>query len=238
MTGNIAENVLIINDRISRAARKAGRDPSEITLIAVTKTVELKRIKEAVSAGLRTFGENYVQEAQEKIAKIKDKHVRWHFIGHLQKNKAKFAVELFNMIHTVDSLELAQELNKKAAAPLEILIEVNIGKEKTKAGTDPEGAVKLAKAISGMPNLRLRGLMAIPPQFEEAEMSRPYFAMIRRLAERINKEKFPGVFVRDLSMGMSNDFEVAIEEGATMIRIGTAIFGTREAADKKSAKSA
>ncbi|HBG46984.1 MAG TPA: YggS family pyridoxal phosphate-dependent enzyme [Deltaproteobacteria bacterium] len=239
MAGNtITENILQINDRISRAARKAGRDPGEITLIAVTKTVETKRIKEAISAGLRVFGENYVQEAQEKMGKIKDKHLKWHFIGHLQKNKAKLAIELFDMIHTVESVDLAKELNKRAQEPLDILIQVNIAREKTKGGVDAEGAVKLAKAISAMPNLRLRGLMSIPPFFEQAEMSRPYFAMLRRLAERINKEKFPGVFIRDLSMGMSNDFEVAIEEGATMIRIGTAIFGSRETADKKAAKSA
>lgn len=238
MTGTISENLLNINDRIKRAARRAGRDPNEVTIIAVTKTVEPKRIKEAISAGIRVFGENYVQEAEEKIAKFKDKHLKWHFIGHLQKNKAKFAVELFDLIHTVDSVELAQELNKRAKEPVEILIEVNVAREKTKAGVDPEGAVKLAKAISGMANLKLRGLMAIPPAFEQAEMSRPYFAMIRRLAERINKEKFPGVYVRDLSMGMSNDFEVAIEEGATMVRLGTAIFGTRAVPEKKTAKSA
>ncbi|HEY4706513.1 MAG TPA: YggS family pyridoxal phosphate-dependent enzyme [Thermodesulfobacteriota bacterium] len=240
MAGNtISENILHINDRIRRAARKAGRDPGEITLIAVTKTVETKKIKEAISAGLRVFGENYVQEAQEKISKVKDKNIKWHFIGHLQKNKVKLAVELFDMIHTVDSLDLAKEINKRATEPVDILIEVNIAREKTKAGVDSEGAVKLAKAISAtMPNLRLRGLMSIPPVFEQAEMSRPYFAMLRRLAERINKEKFPGVFLKDLSMGMSNDFEVAIEEGATMVRIGTAIFGSRESAEKKAAKSA
>jgi len=239
MAGNIiSENILQINDRIRRAARKAGRDPNEVTLIAVTKTVETKKVKEAISAGLRVFGENYVQEAQEKISKVKDKNIKWHFIGHLQKNKAKLAVELFDMIHTVDSLDLAKELSKRATEPVDILIEVNMAREKTKTGVDAEGAVKLAKAISALPNLRLRGLMSIPPVFEQAEMSRPYFAMLRRLAERINKERFPGVFLKDLSMGMSNDFEVAIEEGATMIRIGTAIFGSRETAEKKAAKSA
>lgn len=239
MPGTISNNLLTIQERVKKAARKVGRDPGEVTIIAVTKQVELKKIKEAVSAGIRVFGENYVQEAEEKIEKVKDKAVKWHFIGHLQKNKAKIAVELFDVIHTIDSLELAQELNKKAKEPLEILIEVNIAKEKTKAGIDPEGAVKLAKAISGLPNLRLKGLMTIPPFFEQAEMSRPYFAMLRRLAERINKEKYPGVSMKDLSMGMSNDFEVAIEEGATMVRIGTAIFGLRkEAPEKKSAKSA
>lgn len=238
MTGNISDNLLNIQERIRKAARRAGRDPVEVTVIAVTKTVEPKRIKEAISAGMRVFGENYVQEAQEKMGKFKEKSLKWHFIGHLQKNKAKLAVELFDLIHTVDSVELATELNKRAKAPVDVLIEVNIAREKTKAGVDPDGAVKLAKAISAMPNLRVRGLMAIPPVFEHPEMSRPYFAMVRRLAERINKERFPGVYLRELSMGMSNDFEVAIEEGATMVRLGTAIFGTRTAPEKKAAKTA
>lgn len=238
MTGTISDNLLNIQERIRKAARRAGRDPGEVTVIAVTKTVEPKRVKEAISAGMRVFGENYVQEAQEKMGKFKEKSLKWHFIGHLQKNKAKLAVELFDLIHTIDSAELAQELNKRASGPVDVLIEVNIAREKTKAGVDPEGAVKLAKAISAMPNLKLRGLMAIPPSFEQPEMSRPYFAMVRRLAERINKERLPGVYLRELSMGMSNDFEVAIEEGATMVRLGTAIFGTRAASEKKAAKSA
>ncbi len=237
---NISENILNIYDRIRRAARKAGRDPGEITVVAVTKMVEAKKVKEAVSAGLRVFGENYVQEAQEKIGKIKDKKVKWHFIGHLQKNKAKVAAGLFDMIESVDSVELAKELDKRAAGPLDIMIEVNIAREKTKGGVSPDEAVKLARAVSGMANLKLKGLMSIPPFFEDPEMSRPYFAMLRRLAERINKEKYPGVFLKDLSMGMSSDFEVAIEEGATMVRIGTAIFGSREAvtAKKKASKAA
>lgn len=237
MAGTISENLLDIQDRISKAARKAGRDPGEVTLIVVTKSVEPKKVKESLSAGARIFGENYVQEAQEKISKIKDKNIKWHFIGHLQKNKAKFAVELFDVIHTVDSVELAHELNKRAKEPQDVLIEVNIAREKTKTGVDAEGAVKLARAISSMPNLRLRGVMAIPPFNEDPEATRPYFAAIRRLAERINKEHLPGVFLRDLSMGMSNDFEVAIEEGATMVRIGTAIFGQREAPQKKASRN-
>lgn len=227
MTGTISENLIDVMERLKRAARKAGRDPSEITLIAVTKTVEVKKIKEALSGGARVFGENYVQEASEKIEKVRDKNVKWHFIGHLQKNKAKLAVELFDVIHTVDSLELAKELNKRAQKPQDILIEVNIAREKTKTGVDAEGAVKLARAISGMENLRLRGLMSIPPYSEVPEASRPYFVALRRLAERINKERLPNVFLRDLSMGMSSDFEIAVEEGATMIRVGTAIFGAR-----------
>lgn len=234
--GTISENLTDINDRISRAARKAGRRPDEVQLIAVTKTVEPKKIKEAVSAGIRVFGENYVKEAEEKISKIKDPSVRWHFIGHLQKNKAKLAAELFDVIHTIDSPELAVELNKKAHAPIDVLIEVNIAREKTKAGVDAEGAVKLSRAFPNLPNLRLKGLMTIPPFTEDAESSRPYFVALRRLAERINKERIPGVFLRELSMGMSNDFEVAVEEGATMIRVGTALFGPRGTPAKKAAR--
>lgn len=225
---SIAENLLSVNERIKRAARKAGRDPGEVTLVAVTKFVEPKFIKEAVANGVWVFGENYVQEAKDKTAKIKDKSVKWHFIGNLQKNKAKFAVELFDAIHTLDSLELAKELDKRASEPIDVLIQVNLAREKTKAGVDADGALKLARAVSPLKNIRLRGLMAIPPLFDNPEMSRPYFVTLRRLAEHINKEHLPGVAMRELSMGMSHDFEVAIEEGATMIRVGTAIFGPRK----------
>lgn len=233
MAGTISENLTSVMDRMKKAARKAGRDPEEVTLVAVTKGVELRRIKEAYAGGARVFGENYVQEAEGKISKIKDGAVRWHFIGHLQKNKVKSAVEIFDCVQTVDSRELALDLNKRAGQPLDVLIEVNIAREKTKTGVDAEGAVKMAREFSSLQNLRLRGLFTIPPFSENPEASRPYFVTLRRLAERINKERIPGVFLHDLSMGMSNDFEVAIEEGATMVRIGTAIFGPRETTVKK-----
>ncbi|MBI5454318.1 MAG: YggS family pyridoxal phosphate-dependent enzyme [Deltaproteobacteria bacterium] len=235
MTGTISENLAGVLEKIGKAARKAGRDPGEVTLLAVTKTVDIKRVKEAVSSGAKTLGENYVQEAGEKMEKIKDKAVRWHFIGHLQKNKVKLAVEMFDCIETVDSIELAHEINKRAKEPMDIFIEVNLAREKTKTGVDAEGAVKLARAASTLPNLRVKGLLTIPPLFDSPELSRPYFVALRRLAERINKERIPGVFLRDLSMGMSGDFEVAIEEGATIVRIGTAIFGPRP--EKKALKA-
>ncbi len=239
MTGTVSENLLSVTDRIRKAARKAGRDPEEITLVAVTKGVELKKIKEAYAGGVRVFGENYVQEAEEKVSKIKDGAIRWHFIGHLQKNKVKRAVELFDCIQTVDGLELAVELNKRSHESLDVLIEVNIAKEKTKTGVDVEGAVKLAREFDSLQNLKLRGLFTIPPFSGSQDVSRPYFVTLRRLAERINKERIPGVFLHDLSMGMSNDFEVAIEEGATIVRIGTAIFGPRnERHEKKGANPA
>ncbi len=229
MASSIQENLLYVMDRIRRAARRAGRDPAEITLIAATKTVDVRKIKEAISAGIRDFGENYVQEAKEKIEKIKAKvSLRWHLIGHLQKNKVKHAVELFDVIHSVDSVELARLINKRAQKPIDVLIEVNIAGEKTKTGIEPGGVLNLVREIARLENLRLRGLMAIPPLFDDPEMSRPYFITLRRIAEGINRERIPGIFLKDLSMGMSNDFDIAIEEGATMVRVGTAIFGPRK----------
>jgi len=189
--------------------------------------VEPRRIKEAIHSGIRLCGENYIQEAQEKIEKLKKTPLVWHFIGHLQKNKAKFAVELFDMIETVDSIELASALSKRTEKPLDILIEVNLAGEKTKHGVSAKKAIKLAKDISKLKNIRLKGLMTIPPFNESVELSRPYFMTLRRVAERINKENLPGVSMHELSMGMSHDFEVAIEEGATIVRIGSAIFGER-----------
>lgn len=233
MAGKISENLIKVNDRIRSAARKNGRGRDEVTLIAVTKGVEPKKIREAIKCGVRIFGENYVQEAEEKISKIRDKSVRWHFIGHLQKNKAKLAVSLFHVIDSVDSVNLAKELNRRAEEPLDILMEINVAGEGSKTGVDINDAMELATAISGMKNLRLKGLMAIPPYHENPELSRPYFVALRRLAERINKAHLPNVSVRELSMGMSNDFDVAIEEGATIVRIGTAIFGERESKDAK-----
>ncbi len=234
MNGSISENLAVVLDRIHMAARRAGRDPREITLVAATKGVDTRKIRQAVKAGLRTFGENYVQEAKEKIEKIKSKNIKWHLIGNLQKNKVKLAVELFDMIETVDSIELARLIDKRARRPMDVLIEVNIAREKTKKGVDLRGVLKLATQMAALEKVNLRGLMAIPPFHEDPEMSRPYFITLRRLAERINREHIPGVFLRDLSMGMSADFDVAIEEGATIVRIGTAIFGPRKPAKKKS----
>lgn len=227
MSSNIADNIAIINEKIAKAAKKSGRDPKEITLLAVTKTVELTKIRKAISAGVRLFGENYLQEAKEKVEKIRRSSVIWHFIGHLQKNKVKHSIELFDMIQTVDSFELAKEINKKANHPIDILIEVNIAGEKTKTGIKKDRVIDLARKISGLDNLSLKGLMTIPPFFDNPQFSRPYFVTLRRLAERVNKERISGVTINTISMGMSNDFEVAIEEGATLVRIGTAIFGER-----------
>jgi len=223
----IRENLLRVMEKIERAARRAGRDPAEIRLVAVSKTVESERIREAVEAGVKILGENYVQEAKKKIEEI-GHPVAWHFIGHLQSNKAKYAVHLFDMIHSVDSLSLAEELNRRAEQVnrnVKVMVEVNISGEATKFGTDEGRVMELAKGITGLNQLSLEGLMTMPPYFDSAELSRPYFVELRRLREKLLREGIP---VRELSMGMSTDFEVAIEEGATYVRVGTAIFGPRK----------
>lgn len=237
MTPSIEENLDSVQRRIETAARKAGRELDEITLVAVSKKMELKTVKKAYKAGIRVFGENYIQEAQEKIGKVKKGSAKWHFIGHLQKNKAKFAVEMFDMIETVDSVELAKMLNKHTTKPLDILISVNLAREESKSGFFPPDLIGAVKEIhANFKNLNIRGLMAIPPAFEDPEMSRPYFTTLRRLAETVNKEKLEGLNLTEISMGMSNDYDVAIEEGATIVRIGTAIFGPREPAKPVPAK--
>src|SRR5208337_1862760 len=227
----LIENASAILKKISHAAMRAGRSPDGVKLIAVTKTVEIEKIKEAVDIGLRIFGENRVQEAQKKIPALKsdvsDSGIEWHLIGHLQKNKAKYAVPLFDLIHTIDSVELAEEINRQAEKIdkiQKVLVQVKLSGEETKHGVSEEGLVPLLKRVKGMNNLNLKGLMAIPPFFEDPEKTRPYFRRLRELIETAEKA---GCNLTELSMGMSNDFEVAIEEGATMVRIGTALFGER-----------
>ena len=223
----IKDNLLKVKERIERAAQKAGRDPKEIKLVAVSKTVEVARIKEAIEAGVSILGENYVQEAQKKIEALGGP-VSWHFIGHLQSNKARYAVRLFDVIHSTDSIPLAEELNRRVEQPdrvIKVMIEVNLSKEATKFGTDEERVLNLAKRIQTLKHLSLEGLMTMPPYFDSPEMSRPYYVALRELKERMIKEGTP---MKELSMGMSNDFEIAIEEGATYVRVGTAIFGPRK----------
>lgn len=226
---SIFENIKDVYKRISRAAMKADRDPSNIKLIAVTKSVGMGQISEAIEAGVRFFGENRVQEAAGKIEALRavPEKIEWHMIGHLQKNKAKYAVKLFDLIHSVDSAGLADELQKqaeKAGKSQRILIEVKLSHEGTKHGVTRGGIADLLKAVSGMKNLNLLGLMTIPPFFEDPEKARPYFRELRELRDRLEAQ---GFHLPELSMGMSNDFETAIEEGATMVRVGTAIFGER-----------
>ena len=223
----ITDNLQRVRERIEGAARRAGRDPKEISLVAVSKTVEVERIREAIETGVTILGENYVQEAQKKIEQI-GKAVSWHFIGHLQSNKAKYAVNLFEAIHSLDSIPLAEELNRraeKADRKIPVMIEVNLSGEPTKFGTEEERVFGIAKKVLDLGNLSLDGLMTMPPYFDDPEMNRPFFERLRVLKDKMAKEGIP---MKELSMGMSNDFEVAIEEGATYVRVGTAIFGARK----------
>ncbi len=227
----LLENTKRIFKRISESAIRSGRDPENIKLIAVTKTVNTDIIKEAINIGLRIFGENRVQEARKKIEELtsqfKDAKIQWHLIGTLQKNKAKYAVHLFDLIHTVDSVELAQELDKQAGKINKlqrILVQVKLSQEPTKHGILEEQLFPLIEKIKELENLKLEGLMTMPPYFDDPEESRPYFSRLRELKDEIQKR---GFVLPELSMGMSNDFEIAIEEGATMVRIGTALFGER-----------
>ena len=211
------------------AARRAGREPAEIRLVAVTKTVSPERLQEAVAAGQSLFGENYVQEAKTKIASL-GPGLTWHFIGHLQSNKARVAVELFDLIHSVDRLSLAQALEQAAGRQgkvQNILLQVNLAGEESKSGTAPANAQALLLAISQMPHLRVLGLMTMPPWFDEPERVRPYFKELRELRDRLRRLNLVEGDLPELSMGMTGDFEVAVAEGATLVRIGTAIFGRR-----------
>ncbi|MCX5907985.1 MAG: YggS family pyridoxal phosphate-dependent enzyme [Deltaproteobacteria bacterium] len=227
----IVENIARVRERIERAAKRAGRAPEQIRLVAVSKTVEAERVLEAVNAGVKILGENYVQEAQKKISLV-GHGASWHFIGHLQTNKAKLAVRLFDSIHTVDRLNLAEELNRLARQQgkvMPVLIEVHLSEEATKFGAEEQEIKPLAEKLSEMEGLAVQGLMTMPPYFENPEDSRPYFLRLRKLAEELARRRIPGLSMEELSMGMSNDFEVAIEEGATWVRVGTAIFGSRPA---------
>jgi len=228
----LIDTVSTIYKRITNAAMRAGRNPEEVKLIAVTKTVTVLQIKEAIDAGLRTFGENRVQEAKAKIEELSAgwtmPSVSWHLIGHLQKNKAKYSVRLFDLIHSLDSAELAEELNSQAekiGRVQEVLLEVKLSPEETKHGVARAELLQFLKMAQALKHLRIRGLMTIPPFFEHPEEARPYFRKLRELRDEAGSAGHP---LPELSMGMSNDFEVAIEEGATMVRIGTAIFGERK----------
>lgn len=228
---SIGENVTRVLERVDRACHRAGRRRDHVRLIAVSKTFPPESIREAWQAGLRAFGENRVQEAAPKISVLSDLNITWHLIGHLQSNKARRARELFHCIHSVDSVHIAQKLHQAspgAADPMPVLLEVNLGQEESKSGLSEDEAPQAAEEVGRLSNLDLRGLMAIPPLFDNPEQSRPFFRHLRELASQIEALRLPNVSMRELSMGMSHDFEVAIEEGATIVRVGTAIFGTRD----------
>lgn len=227
----IAGNVRDIVDRIGRAALRAGRRPETVSLVAVTKTISAERIRQAVDAGVRVLGESRLQEALPKIEALRgQRDLGWHFIGRLQRRKVRSVVGTFEMIHSVDSVELAAEIDRRAGEAglqQDVLLEINAGGEATKTGFSPDGAADAVTALEAMPNLSVRGLMAIPPAGPDAEASRPYFRALRELAHSLESPRLKRVRMEELSMGMSGDFEVAVEEGATLVRIGTAIFGER-----------
>ncbi|MEA1946083.1 MAG: YggS family pyridoxal phosphate-dependent enzyme [Thermodesulfobacteriota bacterium] len=220
-----------VKNRIKTAARACGRDPETVRLVVVSKTVPTNRVRQAIQAGATILGENYVQEARTKFNDLATYPVSWHFIGHLQSNKAKYAVRLFDLIHSVDTLKLARELDKqshKINKTQKVLIQVNISEEASKSGVNVRDTHNLLKDISLLENLSVTGLMTMPPYFNAPEKVRPYFAALRGLRDRLEQQGLLNISLSELSMGMTGDFEVAIQEGATLVRIGTAIFGKRE----------
>lgn len=228
---NIAQNIQSIRNRMAEAAASCNRSLEEITLLAISKTFSTEAIAQAANAGLRQFGENRVQEAESKILFLREKlKLEWHLVGHLQSNKAKHAVELFDVIHSLDSAKLAVKLNeacRENGKRLSVLLQVDLGKETTKFGADPDQVRDIIEVVSGLDGIRLDGLMTIPPFFENPDQSRPFFSKLRELGDSLETE-YPGCLgKKHLSMGMSHDFEAAIREGATILRIGTAIFGAR-----------
>jgi hypothetical protein len=227
----LKENAARVRERMAAACRRSRRAPEDVKLLAISKTFPPESIRAAYEVGLRDFGENRVQEAQAKRPALSDLSITWHLVGHLQTNKAKTARELFHWVHSVDSLRLAQKLDQATALSggrLPVLLEVNLGGEESKAGVGEAEVAQLAEQVSQLATLEVRGLMVIPPFFDDPEQTRPYFRRLRELAEEIDAKKIANLSMQDLSMGMSHDFEVAIEEGATIIRVGTAIFGARE----------
>ena len=230
MTAAIAKRLEEVRRRIQRAAEACRRSVADIRTVAVSKTCPAEAIREAAAAGATDIGENYIQEAREKHELLRDVPVRWHFIGHLQNNKAKYAVRMFDLVHTLDSFRLALELDRCARRLNKVqavLIQVNVGGEATKSGVPPERALPLVKEVAALEYVQVQGLMTMPPYFNEPERVRPFFAELRRLRDRIREEAVPNVRMNELSMGMTGDFEAAVAEGATLLRIGTAIFGER-----------
>jgi len=226
---SIASNLQGIRDRVRSAALAAGRKPEAVRLVAVSKTRPACDVLEACLAGHSVFGENYVQELVAKAAEVPET-VEWHFIGHLQGNKVKQVAGVVTMIHSVDRLSLAVEINRqwgRQGRICDILIQVNISGESSKSGTSEDEALQLVRAVAHLPHVRIRGLMTMPPFFDDPEAARPFFAALRRLAQKVDSDGIAGVSMAELSMGMSGDFEAAIQEGATLVRVGTSIFGAR-----------
>jgi PLP dependent protein len=228
--GTVKDRLACVFDRMRRAIREAGREEGDVRLVAACKSVTVDRIREAIDAGVQIAGENRLQEALPKIEALKGARIRWHFIGQLQRRKTRAVVGVFDLIHSVDSLELAAEIDRWAEAARlrqKILIEINLGSESSKAGFLADEVEEALPRLAALHHLTIEGLMAVPPLVREAEQSRPYFRRLRELAGRLMRQGLPGVSLTELSMGMSNDYVVAIQEGATLIRLGTAIFGGR-----------
>ncbi len=226
---SIADNLARIHDRITAAAQVTGREPDSVRLVAVSKTRPAADVISAFQAGQTVFGENYIQELVPKLTEVPHP-VDWHVIGHLQSNKVKYIAGQVALIHSVDRISLAEEINRQwgtLGKVCDILIQVNISGEATKSGTTTEDALRLIHQCARLPHVSVTGLMTMPPFFDDPEAARPCFATLRRLAETVTDEAIAGVAMNELSMGMSGDFEVAIQEGATLVRIGTAIFGER-----------
>lgn len=224
---SIRKNLERIKEKIRVKSELVGRDPQEITLVAVTKTVKADRIEEAIAAGVNIIGESRIQEAKEKYRKVESRII-WHLVGHLQRNKAKDAVKIFDLIHSVDNAELAKEIDKQAkkiGKIQKILVEANVSGEESKYGLNPEGVITFLQEVSGLPNIKVEGLMTMAPFYENPEDCRPCFRKLRELREEVKAKNIKNVEMTYLSIGMSNDFEVAIEEGSNMVRIGRAIFG-------------
>ena len=226
---DIATNYARVCDQVATAAQRCGRKPEDVTVVCAAKTKGPEAVRAALTAGATDIGENYVQEARDKIALVIEP-VRWHLIGHLQRNKANEAIRLFQLIHSLDSIALAQELQRQAVklgTMARTLIEVNLGGEHTKSGITPEQVEALLTAVSALPSVRVEGFMTIPPPGPDAEASRPYFRTLAHLREQYAQSHTSNIELRELSMGMTDDYQVAIEEGATIVRIGRAIFGER-----------
>ncbi len=226
----ISENLHNIRNRIKEACGKAGRDVSEVTLIAVSKTFSPEDIKKAVGEGIDNIGESYVQELTRKYETLKNEPIKWHFVGPLQRNKVKYIVDFVHLIHSVESLKVCQEIEKRASRTdreINILVEVNTTREPQKHGIDPDEVTDVFNEIAVFDNVQVRGLMTMAPFVDDPNLARPSFKLLRDLRDRLLDDGIPEFQVQHLSMGMSNDFEVAIEEGSTMVRIGSSIFGER-----------
>lgn len=230
--GSISENVGFVLEQIRHATQQSRRPEGSVRLVAATKSMGLEQIREGIASGLTILGENRLQEALQKIEALRGEPIRWHFIGHLQRRKVRSVVGVFDLIHSVDSLELAEEIDRRAQeAGLKqaVLLEVNLEGEPTKSGFRPDELERMLPRLGSLPHVVVQGLMAIPPPVDDPERARPYFRRLRELAVCLSRQSIATISLKELSMGMSNDFPVAVEEGATMVRVGTAIFGARHA---------